>query len=42
LVNPPSGCRFHPRCPYVMEKCKANNPPYFESNKRRVKCWLYE
>ncbi len=42
LVNPPSGCRFHPRCPYVMEKCEVNNPPYFESSERRVKCWLYE
>ena len=42
LVNPPSGCRFHPRCPHVMDKCKVNNPPYFESSERRVKCWLYE
>jgi oligopeptide/dipeptide ABC transporter ATP-binding protein len=26
LLNPPRGCRFHPRCPYVMEKCKAEEP----------------
>jgi peptide/nickel transport system ATP-binding protein/oligopeptide transport system ATP-binding protein len=25
-VDPPSGCRFHPRCPYVMEKCRALRP----------------
>jgi peptide/nickel transport system ATP-binding protein len=27
LLRPPSGCRFHPRCPYVMEKCKTVEPP---------------
>ena len=27
LLHPPRGCRFHPRCPYVMEVCKAENPP---------------
>ena len=26
LLNPPRGCRFHPRCPYVMEICKATEP----------------
>jgi len=26
LINPPSGCRFHPRCPYAMDKCKKNEP----------------
>jgi oligopeptide/dipeptide ABC transporter ATP-binding protein len=26
LLNPPQGCRFHPRCPYVMEVCKATEP----------------
>ena len=26
LLNPPQGCRFHPRCPYVMEICKATEP----------------
>src|SRR6187455_1465897 len=27
LLNPPRGCRFHPRCPYVMEICREENPP---------------
>jgi peptide/nickel transport system ATP-binding protein len=26
LLRPPSGCRFHPRCPYVMNVCKTANP----------------
>jgi len=26
MLRPPSGCRFHPRCPYVMEICKTKNP----------------
>src|SRR5437764_764203 len=27
LLNPPQGCRFHPRCPYVMDICKKEDPP---------------
>ena len=26
MLRPPSGCRFHPRCPYVMDVCKQENP----------------
>jgi len=26
LLRPPNGCRFHPRCPYVMEVCKTQEP----------------
>jgi peptide/nickel transport system ATP-binding protein len=26
LLNPPKGCRFHPRCPYVMERCRQIDP----------------
>src|SRR5699024_4198854 len=39
----PSGCPFHPRCPFAMDKCKESNPPslYYEKNEM-VKCWLYE
>ncbi|HHW93069.1 MAG TPA: ATP-binding cassette domain-containing protein [Clostridiaceae bacterium] len=28
--NPPTGCRFHTRCPYVMEKCKTEDPSFSE------------
>jgi oligopeptide transport system ATP-binding protein len=40
-VAPPSGCRFHPRCPYVMPRCSAEVPaPRMESG-RLVACHLY-
>jgi oligopeptide/dipeptide ABC transporter ATP-binding protein len=41
LSSPPPGCRFHPRCPYVFDKCRVEAPPLFESNgSHLVKCWL--
>ncbi|MBS2963395.1 ABC transporter ATP-binding protein [Actinocrinis puniceicyclus] len=30
LIHPPSGCRFHPRCPHAMQVCTAQVPPRFE------------
>ena len=40
-VNPPKGCRLHPRCPYVMEKCRSEEPPLINvSGNHRVRCWL--
>ncbi|RLF24596.1 MAG: ABC transporter ATP-binding protein [Thermoprotei archaeon] len=30
LVNPPPGCRFHPRCPYATEECRAKEPSLVE------------
>ncbi|WP_338604244.1 ABC transporter ATP-binding protein [Sulfolobus tengchongensis] len=42
LINPPNGCRFHPRCPFVMQTCKEREPPLVEVNGRKVACWLYE
>lgn len=39
----PTGCKFHPRCPFVMERCKENEPPILEtSDGRLVSCWLVE
>jgi peptide/nickel transport system ATP-binding protein len=42
LSNPPSGCRFHPRCPYAFELCKSEEPPIVEiEGGHFVSCWLY-
>jgi peptide/nickel transport system ATP-binding protein len=41
LVNLPTGCRFHPRCPYVMDRCKTEEPPLKETGDFKVACWLY-
>jgi len=42
LVNPPPGCRFHPRCPFAMDICRREEPPAVSLGKDRyVKCWLY-
>jgi len=40
----PEGCRFHPRCPYVMERCRHGNVPEFEAGdpEHRAKCWLLD
>jgi oligopeptide transport system ATP-binding protein len=32
-LNPPVGCRFHPRCPYCIEQCKAGVPPLVDWGK---------
>jgi len=41
-INPPPGCRFHPRCPYAMDVCKREEPPLVEVEpKHYVACWLY-
>ncbi|HEX9438708.1 MAG TPA: ABC transporter ATP-binding protein [Roseiflexaceae bacterium] len=41
LDNPPSGCRFHPRCPHVMEICKAETPALTQVGpQHRVACFL--
>ncbi|MEM4718258.1 MAG: ABC transporter ATP-binding protein [Desulfurococcaceae archaeon] len=42
LMRPPPGCRLAPRCPFVMEKCQKEDPPFFNVSNRLVKCWLYE
>ncbi|MFP4646521.1 MAG: ABC transporter ATP-binding protein [Candidatus Acetothermia bacterium] len=44
LLDPPSGCRFHPRCPDFMEgKCDQEEPPFFEARPGHFsRCWLYE
>ncbi|MDZ7794504.1 MAG: dipeptide ABC transporter ATP-binding protein [Spirochaetia bacterium] len=42
-INPPSGCRFHTRCPHVMEKCKQDIPQMVKiESGHEVACYLYE
>jgi len=42
-ANIPPGCRFHPRCPVVMEKCRTEDPPYvMHAEGHEAACWLAE
>jgi peptide/nickel transport system ATP-binding protein len=41
LINPPTGCRFAARCTMRFEKC-SEEPPVFEKEGRKVKCWLHQ
>jgi len=42
LINPPVGCRFHPRCPYVKDECRKTAPPFFEvETNHEASCFLY-
>lgn len=42
LLAPPSGCRFHPRCPHVMEICKRMAPPTVTvASDHNAACWLH-
>ncbi|MEK6256773.1 MAG: ABC transporter ATP-binding protein [Chloroflexota bacterium] len=44
LVHPPSGCRFHPRCPRIIEGlCDVDDPPEFKIvSGHSTTCWLYK
>ncbi|MEM4498391.1 MAG: ABC transporter ATP-binding protein [Nitrososphaerota archaeon] len=43
LRNPPAGCRFHPRCPFMIRgKCEVEEPPAFNVGVGHyAACWLY-
>jgi peptide/nickel transport system ATP-binding protein len=41
LARPPSGCRFHPRCPEVMPECLSREPELFAVGHAEVRCLLY-
>ena len=37
----PHGCKFHPRCPFALSKCREMEPPLFQTDKgSEVRCWL--
>ncbi|HEX2130012.1 MAG TPA: ABC transporter ATP-binding protein [Actinophytocola sp.] len=46
LIDPPSGCRFHPRCPHAMARCRAEAPPRLSvdgnGSGHWAACWLYD
>jgi peptide/nickel transport system ATP-binding protein len=40
-AHPPTGCRFHPRCPYAFDRCPVEEPPLLElTGQRSAACWL--
>jgi oligopeptide/dipeptide ABC transporter ATP-binding protein len=41
-LNPPSGCRFHPRCPHAMARCGEEEPKLGDIEGRLVACHLYD
>jgi peptide/nickel transport system ATP-binding protein/oligopeptide transport system ATP-binding protein len=42
-LNPPKGCRFHPRCPQAMDICGEKEPPFKDyGDGHFVACWLHE
>jgi peptide/nickel transport system ATP-binding protein len=43
LLHPPSGCRFHPRCPFVMDICSVQEPAFEPVvGDHLASCWLYQ
>jgi peptide/nickel transport system ATP-binding protein len=42
LVNLPAGCRYNPRCPFVMDICRTTDPLMFNVDEDDVACWLYK
>jgi oligopeptide/dipeptide ABC transporter ATP-binding protein len=42
-VHIPTGCRFHPRCPYAFDRCRVEEPPLFDVGAgQQAACWLAE
>jgi oligopeptide/dipeptide ABC transporter ATP-binding protein len=43
LISPPTGCRFHPRCPKAMDICSTSEPTFQTIKGEQITaCWLYE
>jgi peptide/nickel transport system ATP-binding protein len=41
-INPPSGCRFHPRCPRRFQPCDGDEPLLKKTEKHLVACYLFQ
>ena len=40
MVHPPSGCRFHPRCPLATDRCRQEEPPLApKAGEHLAACW---
>ncbi len=39
LLDPPAGCRFHPRCPYATDICQSEEPPVVRRGEHWAACW---
>ena len=39
LLDPPPGCRFHPRCPFATDECETEEPPIVRRGERWAFCW---
>jgi len=42
LARPPSGCRFHPRCPRAFERCPGEEPDLYAREQDLVRCFLFD
>src|SRR5215207_7064275 len=43
LIDLPTGCKFHPRCPYATDKCSEEDPPLIEvAPAQQAACWHWE
>ena len=42
LAHPPSGCRFHPRCPKKFDRCPDEEPELYASGQSLVRCFLFD
>jgi peptide/nickel transport system ATP-binding protein len=43
LLDPPTGCRFNPRCPFATEQCRVESPPMTDiGGGHQVACWHWE
>jgi len=38
----PAGCRFHPRCPKVFDRCRSDLPDLMDAGATRAACWLHK
>ncbi|GAA1992341.1 ABC transporter ATP-binding protein [Catenulispora subtropica] len=42
LAKPPTGCRFHPRCPVAMDRCRTDEPELYQAGSAQARCLLHD